>query len=342
MTAASEFGNIKGLRYASPAMAARATENYQHLVTFMGALDDLSERGLAKALDFTSKWSGNYQRLGKWEQGVLRDTVGFYSWLRFITPHIVQQAFENPQRLGTWAKLRGGVERYTGRNAPFSAAGVPHHLKAFGVTSLPSAQPSQHVSNVGSHQYAMMMIENPLTMGLAILPALANIFGPEARGPRAIEILGPATQLFVEMVTGRDMRTGEELPPFLDFSSMGNFLSSGAADMVYGVVERPHQIVQNLTELYIDDARPGEAASLTLRYKVGRDLLGLDNWVARAFGAEGKSIGGMLDPLTGGVPGASNYPVDPLRQAAGRQTDLVRGRGWRKHVKQRGLERLSW
>src|SRR6185369_3803202 len=81
--------NVKGLRSMSklsPAQIARATDNYQHLVVFLGFLKGTDNRSVAEALKLTSEFSGNYRRLGAVEKTFIREAFSFYSWSRFIFP----------------------------------------------------------------------------------------------------------------------------------------------------------------------------------------------------------------------------------------------------------------
>ena len=68
----------------------------------------------------------------------------------------------------------------------------------------------------------------------------------------------------------------------------------------------------DLSELYIREALFDEATELHLRYRVGRDWMGLDHLVAKAYGLKGLSI---ANP----VPGYRLYPVDPIQVAARRK-----------------------
>ena len=51
---------------------------------------------------------------------------------------------------------------------------------------------------------------------------------------------------------------------------------------------------------------------LALQYKVGRDFLGADNWVAWLLKKQGRSRGGMLDT---GHFGSQTYLSNPTKEA---------------------------
>ncbi len=71
--------------------------------------------------------------------------------------------------------------------------------------------------------------------------------------------------------------------------------------------------IMDLTELYVRQGMYDEATEMHLRLRVGRDWMGLDHLVAKAYGEKGLSIGSP-------VPGYRLYPVDPVRVAARRKS----------------------
>ena len=73
------------------------------------------------------------------------------------------------------------------------------------------------------------------------------------------------------------------------------------------------EALSGLSRLYIREGMYGEAADLHVRYKVGRDFMGLDRLAASAMGFKPLSIGSY-------VPGAKVYPIDPYQVAARRKS----------------------
>jgi hypothetical protein len=329
--AASEFGNVRGIRHLSPGMMAKGAENYQHLLAFMGFLDDLRPESVAKALDLTSKFSGNYTRLGIKERGLLRNMVGFYAWSRFIFPHMMQQLVENPHRMAAWVKARGGIERYWSQNAVYGQAGAP----AYPMGAVPGpagAQPQNFVGELGSHEQAVAHWESPIGMGLSLIPPLEKALGISFGNERFAELLGPLANLMFEVVTGRDSETGGELPPLIDVSSLPSFAASQLGQLAWAPIKRPSEAFYSLYDLYRQAGNPHESIDLSLRYAVGQRWLGLDNWAARTMGKEGLSIGGMFDPRTGGVPGMFMYRHDPATAARRRSSEAARSIGLSEHM----------
>ena len=331
----------------SPGQMAKATENYQHFVTFLGSLDDLSRNGIARALDRTSEATGNYLRMGDLERGWLRHLTGFYAWNRFIIPRIAKELWQNPGGLAAWSKALGGMERYLGPNAPFSKEGVPNHLRAWGISAPRYAQLQTMMPNIGSHQYTMQVIENPLTMGFALAPAFAGVLGmnPDKDAQRLTDLLGPMSHMMLEILTGRDVRTGGELPTtILDIDSFAGFRNSWVGRRLGDVYGRPFGDLEKLWNLYGDKSMQlDKYAELANRMAVGRAYLGIDNWAARGakalgFDVEPLSIGGPFDPLTGGTGLGLQYPVDPLKQFMFRHRKAT---GRHMGRTQRSYEKLS-
>jgi hypothetical protein len=330
-----EFGGVRGLRVASPAMMATATENYQHMTQFMGFLSrhgelaggKLTNRSLAKVLDLTSKYAGNYSRLGELEKGFLRNTIGFYAWSRFILPHMLTQLYENPGRLGAWVKATGGLERYYGANAPFSPEGMPDYMQAWGITAPEQWQPKTY--RPGTHQFAVMMLETPQAMGFSLLPVLSSVFGGQIGNQRAADNLGPLMQMAIELVTRRDIRTGSPLPPVFDVDSFPEFAASSAGRIATGLFDRPRREWQSLADLYRQQGMPIQEVDLRLRYQVGRTFLGLDNLAMKMAGKQGLSVGGLFDPNQPWDPAMLiprfTYLVDPQRTAARVGREAIRG-----------------
>lgn len=330
----------------SPGAMAKMTENYQHFVTFLGSLEDLSSKGVAKALDITSDATGNYMRMGDWERGILRHLMGFYTWNRFILPRMAKEVWQNPGRLSAWAKSLGGLERWFAPDAPFSKEGVPNHLQAWGISAPRYAQLQQQIPGIGTHEYSMMLIENPLSMGYSLWPAIAGMLqlNPDTDFQRAADLLGPMAHLGLELITGRDVRTGDPLPPFFDFSSPAGFATSMAGKLGRAVYGRPWGAAQNIWTLYADKSLAlDKVAEHHLRMTVGRDFLGLDNLAMRGLRAMGadvepRSIGGPFDIQSGGTGVGLQYPVNPLIQHSYRHRTVT---GLQVPRTRRAYEKLS-
>ena len=99
---------------------AQFGDDYQKTIAFMGYLrkhgkvvgGKISQDSIYKAVDFTSEYAGNYNRLTKFEKTALRDTFAFYSWNRFILPVLTKQMWQNPQRLAAFEKGKKLLEAY--------------------------------------------------------------------------------------------------------------------------------------------------------------------------------------------------------------------------------------
>jgi hypothetical protein len=325
------FGDTPGVRQISPSAVSAMGENYQHLVQFMGFLDDkvpLSPLSIARALDDTSKWASNYNRMGAFEKGAMRNVLGFYAWHRFVFPMMMQALYEKPEILAAWAKTRGGLDRYLGENAPVASGSLPAYYYG-SMAARATAQPQEYIKELGSHKSAIMRMEDPLTIGFGLLPALQNGLGLKSTGggERLAELAGPMAQFAAEIVLGRRLDNGAELPPMIDFSSPSNLWNSRVIQLFSKPVERFSTAWSDMYQLYKDRDKPSEAIDLALRYKAAHTLEGLDNWVARGLGAEPRSIGGMFDPLTGGTPGMITQLIDPAHYTAARSKRAIAERG---------------
>jgi hypothetical protein len=307
-------------------------DDYQHAVAFLGYMQrhgSMKSDDIYRALDFTTEYAGNYNRLTKFEKGALRDTFAFYSWNRFILPHLVKQVYKNPQRLAAFEKMRMAAEYQFGKDQPISGVGVPDFLRLSGAFQAPGMfQPGEN--NSGSHDVAMMMLETPL----AALGALAPGYG----GGSAIEAqLGPGGLGLVGMLTGfntsRHQAYGaEEVIPSLDelkFGSMDHAAESlfSVADSQLGkqvVARMPFgEAMLNISKLYMRHGMVSEANEMWLRYRVGRDWMGLDHAVAAAGNLVGMNMEALSIPTY--TPGMKLYAVDPYQTAKRRKARAVEG-----------------
>ena len=331
-------------------------DDYQHAVAFLGYMTkkgSLAPDDIYKALDFTAEYAGNYNRLTKVEKGFLRDVFAFYSWNRFILPHVAKQVVKNPQRLAVYEKMRMAAEYQYGKEHPTTGMGVPDYLRLSGSVQAPETHPVTDVAKwglssvgldefadlvpdihlqpesraPGSHEFGMVMMEFPIAGLSALAPGYGGRSAVEAQlGPGGVGLLG--------MLTGFDVTrgqayTGEQVLPGFDelkFDSMAEIGETlhkvqqsqlGSKLVAFSPVPFSGAMV-DLSKLYMRHGMDHEAADLWLRYKVGRDWFGIDNVAAKVFGAEPMSISTH-------IPGAKLYAVDPIRTAKRRKARAVEG-----------------
>tara|TARA_R110000824_G_scaffold112943_2_gene262438 strand:+ start:2402 stop:6286 length:3885 start_codon:yes stop_codon:yes gene_type:complete len=309
-------------------------DDYQHAVAFLGYMQKSgsirNKQDIYKALDFTAEYAGNYSRLTKFEKGTLRDVFAFYSWNRFILPHLVKQIAKNPARLAHFEKMRMAAEYQFGRDQPVAGVGVPDFLQLSGGFQAPAMfQPGEN--NSASNDVAMMAMETPI----AALGALAPGFGG---GSPVSAQLGPGGLGLLGMLTGFDVTRhqaygNEQVLPSMDeleFDSINSASHSlfTVADSKFGkmaVGTLPFgEAMVNLSKLYMRHGMMPEAAEMWLRYRVGRDWLGLDNGIARGLSLiPGVDVKGLS--IATSVPGLKLYSVDPMATAKRRKARAVEG-----------------
>ena len=318
---------------------AQFGDDYQKTIAFMGYLrkhgkvvnGKITQDSIYKAVDFTSEYAGNYSRLTKFEKTALRDTFAFYSWNRFILPVIVKHMFQNPQRLAAFEKLRNGLEGYvydtTGEVIP--SAGVPDWLKLSGATMAPEVfQPDVAPGSALSHVRAMGIMETP--------NAALSAFAPGFSGESPISAqFGPAGMAMAYMMNGFEapiaargrggIRGGilPSVPTIMELAGNYDSPEQWMAAMFEGDDSFAFREAKNLipfgtafsdlSELYLRNGMYDEATEMHLRYRVGRDWMGLDHLAAKALGQTPLSIANY-------VPGYRLYPVDPVRVAARRKS----------------------
>lgn len=313
---------------STPGYWARATENYQHFVSFLGVLDGTTAGAVDKALDFSSKYTGNFSRMGQAEKGWMRYSLGFYAWNRFIVPRMVEGMIERPTVFYNWAKALGGMDRWFGDSAPFSHQAGADYLRLSGLSAPKYAQLKTVRPDWNADWYTSMIVENPLSMAMGAWPAIGAIFGANVGGSeRAIDLAGPVVHFLSEAITGFDMMTGERLPPAADFGSLPEFFASRVGRAMYDVPYSTVKEYASIMELYTMDAKRHDMASeFALRYAAGRAFMGLDNVVAKMLGFEGRSLGGMFDVFgenSTGVPFAFQYLNKPRVEQMRRQRTAV-------------------
>jgi hypothetical protein len=258
------FGNKPYVRNVSPAMMATASENYQHFVTFLGFLDDLTDASIARALDLSSKYSGNYNRLTKFEKTWLRDVFGFYNWSRFIGPHILTQMVENPARLSAFLKSRKLVEQSLGIEDRYGWAGMSGWMREHAIMAPEFLQPDD------PNKFTALWVEDPLSMGLSVLKSYGfGWLGDSAtKGNELAMSLGPVSSAVAELITGRDLRTGRELDLEPHYSR------GWLKNQLWGLIDRPSEAVMDMINLMFDAGRPDQANRIWLQYAAMRYLTG--------------------------------------------------------------------
>lgn len=315
-----KFGNIPGLKKLSPHNINRTIDNYQHLSVFMGFLDDMTPRGIARATELTSRFAGDYRRMGAFEKATFREGLGFYGWLRFIVPHIVTQMLENPQRLASFQRLREYIENKNGTNFPVFSQGLPEWSRSFAVTA-PSVDQGNHgMVEPGADEFAFGMIEEPLSMGLAPIPAIVSTLtgGGSGMSQSIAQYLGPVPRALIEtLITGKDLITGEDLRGVFptEFASWDAFAEdvrlSHATRLLFSPAARVTRMYDNITNLMQHHGPPGAAKELRVRWEAARTWLGLEQLGGL------KSLGGRAEGVAAGSPESaimSVYGANPYKE----------------------------
>ena len=314
---------------------AQMGDDYQKIVTFLGFMRQngkvvngkLSLDSIHRGIDFTSEYAGNYSRLTQFEKRFMRDTFAFYSWNRFILPVLAKQMWRNPQRLAGFDKIRRGMEGYvydtTGGAVP--TAGVPDWLRLSGATLAPQQfQVQDGSSNELPHYKVMGIMETPSVGISAFAPGFSGESPMTAQyGPIGLS-LAYAIGGFNEGVlpAGRGGRIKGWLPSLDEVShafdspeELSAALFAGDDSMFFREAKNAVPLgsaLMDLSKLYLRHGMIDEAAEVPLRFRSGRDFMGLDNVMARSMGVKPLSIANW-------VPGYRMYPIDPLRVAARRK-----------------------
>lgn len=301
--------------WASPLLGgqkvSKLSEDFQHALVALNFLEDTTDEGIAKMLRLQAKFGADYRQLGWMEKGFFKDAVFFYPWMRFVFPYYLKQLAENPKRLGDFLRVRSALEREWGANVPIMGPeGVQSHLEHSGFAAPESAQnpalkevlrkyaKGGKLPDPSSHEFAMMVIENPHTMALPVMKMLEGS-GKAAFDPdqSVYQALGPLWQWVIGYVSKTDVRG----KPITD---LGTFTAQTA-----GSVARPIQNMANIYKLFRDTGNLAPAEEWRMRYKMYRDFGPM------AWGAEqalpGEGVGGAWSMAW---PWASVYPVDPSKE----------------------------
>ena len=355
LAAAARLIDTVGKKTGAQWLASK-TDDFQKFGAFAGWLlkhgemnkagTGLSTRSLHKGLEFTTKYAGNYNRLTDVEKTLMRELFTFYSWNRFILPHLVRQIFENPQRLAAFEKVRSIIEYNNKHSAPTTGRAVPEFIwKQRGFTAQPHMQPRP--GEGAPHEFGMTVLEMPLSS--------LSVLGGGFRGEHPIEAsLGPMGWAIINFLTGmshQEQRTWEEPFRMPSFDVQSGFHNYELGEGIWETVNRldrskggrflmesvplpggSSQAYFNLARLYLEHGMEDESAEMWLRYRVGRDFMGLDRMAANMLGMEGLSmptyfeVGGTTLPL----PGLGRtYSTKPLHTAGKQQ-----GRTQRKIAKE--------
>lgn len=310
------------LQNSPPVKAARVLnqlgDDYHRFNIWLSVLEDVTPAGRAAAADKVAKLAGNFRRLGDGEK-FMREFIPYYSWLRHITPFVAQQVVENPKRMADFAKFRGFASREDNKFMPTNQHGVADYLQDFAVVAPESRQPKALVEAIrtgqlpapGSHAAAMMVMQDPITMGLWYVPIIEQLTGISGKEhPETIaNLMGPFVQLGLELITGTDLRTGQ-------------LLEEGAVPRLKHIAKTPvarplHEwgsLLQTYPEIY--GGRAPENLDLYMRYATGRYFYGLDNWIAEEMGHEGRSVASY--------PGGALYLNNPITTGLKRKSAAVK------------------
>ena len=317
---------LSGAGITSAQAIANYADDYQKFIALLGRIKNPTDmRDVYNTLDFVGEYAGNMNRMTQFEKTIMRNGQLFYSWNRFILPHLVKQVVKNPARLAGFEKIRSVIEQSTRENAPFTGAGVPGYLWMQGAFVAPEAmQPGE--GGFFSHEHTMAIIETPL----ASLSVLAGGFYGES--PVHAQ-LGPMGWALINMLTGFDNTTGHPWQKELtmpDFSQIDNMQALkqwlfSAHDSKVGrelmEIAPFGGPIMNLIKLYGNNGMYNEQAELWMRLRAGRDFFGLDNLVAGAVGAKGLSIPGQVE-INGvmvPLPFVRGYAVRPITTARRQQ-----------------------
>lgn len=286
-------------------------DDFQHASVFLANLRSLDPKDIAKAADITAEYAGNYSRLTKFEKDIMSNVFAFYSWNRFILPHLVKQIFKNPARLAAFEKLKRIAETYLGDNQPYFSIAIPDYIKSQqSFTSPKDLQPENE------HMMAMTVMENPLNS--------LNFFAQES----ATGLLSPGALALTMALTGKDLE-GRDLEDFhlpgpADFESLDTFkqwlyntADSGPGRFVLNTSVPFGQATMDTVRLYSEAGRLDLATEERLRYAVGRYWLGIDRLGAKLFGAKPQSKGHV-------VPGLRAYVSDPMATGLTNKSDAIK------------------
>ena len=188
-------------------------------------------------------------------------------------------------------------------------------------------QPDIEPGKPGSHEMGVMVMETPMASLTSLAPGyggqspITAQYGPVGLGfAMALNGFEPSetargraygSKMWLGLPTIDDIAHNFDSPE--DYmSALGNVADSRIGGEAIGMIPFG-EALSSLSELYIRENMYDEATELHLKYRVGRDWLGLDRLAAKALGFKPLSIGSF-------IPGAKIYPVDPYQVAARRKS----------------------
>ncbi|GAI91449.1 unnamed protein product, partial [marine sediment metagenome] len=178
------------------------TENYQHMVVALGALDDMSPAGIAKAMDFAAEYSANYRRIGEYAKP-LRDLVGFYSWNAFIGKHIPKQFIKNPNRINAWLKFNEARQKAGTQTFQITPENIPPWMESQ-MTQLAETEAPKDVPVRPGTKF-VKSVENPMTPFFGLIVPLRNAFQERYKyDPSIKDLLGLWATMAVDVLHGTD------------------------------------------------------------------------------------------------------------------------------------------
>lgn len=232
------FGGAKGIRHLSPGFINRASENFQHFVTFLGFLKGKDEKSIAHAVQLASKASGNYRRLTPFEKNAMNDVLGFYSWMRFAGPDFVKSLTEKPGFMTNVVRGQKAAQLSMEPEVQLGWEELPEWQRDF----------STVIKKLGPDRFATLMVEQPWKWGSEVMKGVGDL-GQQ---------FTPAIQFMLQALTKRDLRYGSEI-------TLGENVERS-----FGGFARPSKPFMDLIKLYEDNGLMGKAEQMKLMLEVAR------------------------------------------------------------------------
>ena len=192
-------------------------DNVQKIAAGMTFWQGDSPAQLDKFFALVSKNAGNYNALSALERKVSSDVISYYPWYRYVAPYVLQQVYENPQRIMPWIIGREYMQNKYGKNVPESKYAIPAYLRDIGV---PSPDQFQGPEESWGHKFAVSMIEDPIGAASGFfIPAIQNLV--TGRGGSSQNVLGNLSlvpRMLYELFTHRDATTGDLVESPIDYA----------------------------------------------------------------------------------------------------------------------------
>lgn len=332
-------------RFSSARLNA-AVDNWQHIGAFVHALEDDTPPAIARALDVMSEYAGNANRMTPFEKNALREGGAFYTWTRFIAPHLWAQTASRPDKMAQFAKFRGFLDQEWGPVAPYSPEVIDTWMRGFGIASNEQPDKTIHAGKIGvypsderAYQAATITLEMPDSVGLGyhqILSGLGEAGQPNQRPLASLDSW--AVNLGISLWTGYDMRGNPSplLPAAYDWEALSQTIipfadAKRGGTMLRAVFTPTARLSTGFRNLLIgleQRKMPEMAADVVARYAVGAMFGPL------TYGINAIAGGTVGYPQV--IPGLTEYGLSPLEGAsrraeqAGKQFRL--GKGMAKQV----------